>query len=789
MAGGWNALGLEDALVASAESELGILPTAIQDEAIPLILGGCDVCASSHTGSGKTAAFALPILQLCHERKLQVQAPSLPTATSPQSSLQPPIKYEVSRTDRDRLISVDASGLRVQSRDARQWAGCRCTAGVDLSQVINNNSQTTTSVYYEVEIMDEGIVRLGFATADGSLNLGTDDDGLGYGGTGMLAHRNKFEPFSVLEGGNASFGKGDFIGCLLDLYPDNNDEKKIEGSISYTKNGRMLGRAFHLQDLGARKKGESLCLFPAVSLKNAEIKLNFSGNFRYDGGKYKAIGTLTATTGAVENPRNVQVDADHSGADGVAGPSVFVLEPTRDLARQTAETLDLLAFGLVEPKVQISLLVGGISPKETLTRLKQNKVDILVATPPICASYIKQGKIQCCNSNIFILDEADQLLSAQTLDDILAIYARLPKSSRTIHRLQVCLFSATLHSKQLKELTSKLCHRPFWVDLTGGPRKEESGGRLPDTIHHAVVTVDPNEFDYFMKKRKSTGVAVQTDSVHRGGKLEDQTDWDTLSPDDVLSERIKLMKPYVFLDLLGRLKMETVLVFCRTNLDCDLLEQFLKRIAKKETVRDKYSCSVLAGMRSMKERQSSLKMFKSGEVRILIATDVAARGVDFKELPFVINMTLPDGAETYVHRVGRAGRAQRIGLAISIVGTEAEKCWYCQNGQKPPCEDTRLFKVGGNCIWLKELEQFHEIEQFLTKSKVGITKLSSTDVKISAQMESLIKGKTYGDYTESASFVRRELRAHLDEVSTIVEELSVVEFSVQSNYFIDLWGN
>ena len=163
--------------------------------------------------------------------------------------------------------------------------------------------------------MDEGIVRIGFATADGSLNLGTDDFGWGYGATGMLARQKKFEPLSVLEGGNASFGKGDVIGCLLDVYPDNNGEKKIEGSISYTKNGRMLGRAFHLQDLGsARKKGGSLCLFPAVSLKNAEIKLDFSGNFRY-GGKYKAIGTLTATTGAVENPRNVQVDADHSSLE------------------------------------------------------------------------------------------------------------------------------------------------------------------------------------------------------------------------------------------------------------------------------------------------------------------------------------------------------------------------------------------------------------------------------------------------------------------------------------------
>ena len=140
MAGGWNALGLEDALVEAAESELGILPTAIQDETIPLILGGCDVCASSHTGSGKTGAFALPILQLCHERKLQMQSANATAACSappPEQSPPPPIKYEASRTDRDRLISVDASGLRVQSRDLRKWAGCRCTAGIDLSQAID----------------------------------------------------------------------------------------------------------------------------------------------------------------------------------------------------------------------------------------------------------------------------------------------------------------------------------------------------------------------------------------------------------------------------------------------------------------------------------------------------------------------------------------------------------------------------------------------------------------------------------------------------------------------------
>ena len=94
----------------------------------------------------------------------------------------------------------------MQSRDVKQWAGCRCTVGINLSQVSDkkeeggdssSSSQAEHAYYYEVEIKDEGIVRVGFATADGSLNLGTDDGGWGYGGTGMIAHQNKFEPFEV----------------------------------------------------------------------------------------------------------------------------------------------------------------------------------------------------------------------------------------------------------------------------------------------------------------------------------------------------------------------------------------------------------------------------------------------------------------------------------------------------------------------------------------------------------------------------------------------------------------
>ena len=79
----------------------------------------------------------------------------------------------------------------------------------------------------------------------------------------------------------------------------------------------------------------------------------------------------------------------------------------------------------------------------------------------------------------------------------------------------------------------------------------------------------------------------------------------------------------------------------------------------------------------------------------LVAADVAARGIDISSLPFVINCTIPDKPETYVHRVGRVGRADRRGLAVSLVSTVRERVWFCRKGKKPPCADTRDFDKGG----------------------------------------------------------------------------------------------
>ncbi len=114
--------------------------------------------------------------------------------------------------------------------------------------------------------------------------------------------------------------------------------------------------------------------------------------------------------------------------------------------------------------------------------------------------------------------------------------------------------------------------------------------------------------------------------------------------------------------LIGSQRWRQVLVFVRTKHGADRLCQQL--------LRDGVRCAALHGDKSQGARLRALQMFKDGEVTALVATDVAARGLDIDLLPFVVNYDLPQVAEDYVHRIGRTGRAGAEGQAISLVDAE-----------------------------------------------------------------------------------------------------------------------
>lgn len=123
------------------------------------------------------------------------------------------------------------------------------------------------------------------------------------------------------------------------------------------------------------------------------------------------------------------------------------------------------------------------------------------------------------------------------------------------------------------------------------------------------------------------------------------------------SEKTKLLS-----HILGEIRDDQVLVFARTKHGADRLVRSLKKF--------KFKAEAIHGNKSQNRRQQTLKNFKSEKTKILIATDIAARGIDISGLKYVINYDVPNVPETYVHRIGRSGRAGEEGIAISISGPE-----------------------------------------------------------------------------------------------------------------------
>ncbi len=118
--------------------------------------------------------------------------------------------------------------------------------------------------------------------------------------------------------------------------------------------------------------------------------------------------------------------------------------------------------------------------------------------------------------------------------------------------------------------------------------------------------------------------------------------------------------------------LEQVLVFSRTKHGADRIVRNLKK--------KKIECAAIHGDKNQNQRQRALQDFKTGSVRVLVATDIAARGIDIDKLRYVINYDIPNEPETYVHRIGRCGRAQEEGISISLC--EPEENVYVRSIEK-----------------------------------------------------------------------------------------------------------
>mmetsp|Transcript_3311 Transcript_3311/g.11991 ORF Transcript_3311/g.11991 Transcript_3311/m.11991 type:complete len:739 (-) Transcript_3311:81-2297(-) len=723
-------VGLMPELIKAVEDQGWLLPTPIQQEAVPLILTGGDVLAAAETGSGKTGAFALPVLQLVYESLRKSSRDSCkPKALE---------KPRLSSSDRDPMLAVSPEGFTCQSRAERSWSGGRCNIGV-----------VSGKVYYEAGVNDEGLCRVGWATRAASLELGLDKHSFGYGGTAKKSHARQFDSYGD------PYGKDDVIGCALDC---------DTGTISFSKNGKALGVAFELPQ---HVVGQAM--YPAVCLKNAELSLRFGSDnslpLRYLPDGYVPLGEAPSANLACGNSASSARDANK--------PYAIILEPARDLAEQTHKCIVEFSKYLTAPSVRSALLIGGVKPAEHVNALREG-VEVVTGTSSRVVDLVESGKLALDNVRFFILDEADRLLDTGNRDGILKLFKRFPKAGAGEDRLQVLLFSATLHSPEVKELAGTLCQNPTWVDLKGKDA-------VPDTVDHVSICIDPLEDRSWLQSSPE----VRTDKCHvYDGQLTAKS-----SSREHMSHAVKVLKARMLRRLIDTHKMDQCLIFCRTNFDCDNLENFLNGCGGGRAFKGKvesgkenpYSCVVLGGARSMEERRRNLQAFKDGDVRFLICTDVAARGIDIKELPYVVNMTLPDRSEDYIHRIGRVGRADTMGLAISIVSKVEEKVWYCtRRGYKPwfkpTTQDVGTHEEGGHTIWLNEQKLLTEIEQRLGRKVEELP----ADLSLPASITAKNGGAVYGQAKGGGA--SKEVAEHLERLKPSVELLAQLEVQAQSSF-------
>ncbi|XP_037934007.1 probable ATP-dependent RNA helicase Dbp45A [Teleopsis dalmanni] len=251
---------------------------------------------------------------------------------------------------------------------------------------------------------------------------------------------------------------------------------------------------------------------------------------------------------------------------------------------------------------------------------------------------------------------------------------------------------------------------------------------------------------------------------------------------DTLDQRYLLCAEYdrdmVLIEALRKFREENenanVMIFTNTKKYCQLLSMTLNNIEIENVC--------LHGFMRQKERVSALNRFKSNHIRTLIATDVAARGLDITGLPFMINVTLPDEKSNYVHRIGRVGRAERMGLAISLVASVPEKVWYhgdwCQTRGRN-CHNTNLTDVRGCCIWYNERNLLAEVEEHLNITiqqvdKKMVIPVNDFDGKVVYGQKNLSTGTGYKDHVQQLIPVVRKLNdLELQSQSLFLKRLKV----------------
>ena len=289
----------------------------------------------------------------------------------------------------------------------------------------------------------------------------------------------------------------------------------------------------------------------------------------------------------------------------------LVLAPTRELAAQIGESLREDAQHL-PVALKVAITYGGVSINPQMMRLRGG-ADIVVATPGRLLDLVDHNAVSLADVQTLVLDEADRLLDMGFADELQRLLALLPA------RRQTLLFSATF-PRAVTALADGLLHDPVRIALAGA---DAEAAAAADATASAVANIHQR--------------SITVDAPARTQLL------------------LKLIRDHAW---------KRVLVFVATQHAAD-------HVASKLYVGG-LKAEAFHGDLSQGRRTQLLDDFKASRLQVLVATDLAARGIDILQLPVVVNYDLPRSTDDYVHRIGRTGRAGESGTAVSFVPAASE---------------------------------------------------------------------------------------------------------------------
>lgn len=308
------------------------------------------------------------------------------------------------------------------------------------------------------------------------------------------------------------------------------------------------------------------------------------------------------------------------------GPIALVLAPTRELALQIQGECE--KFGAASG-VKNTCVYGGV-PKGPQIRDLQQGVEIVIATPGRLNDFLDGGQTNLRRTTYLVLDEADRMLDLGFEPQIRQIVQRIRPDRQTL------MFSATW-PPEVERLAQQFLRGPLMVQVN-----RASTLRANESIEqHFEICADAEKHGRFLqlirRLHPTVGTVSGSFSSSGGGSGDDAGGNGSGGGRDVAR----------------------CIVFCASKRGCEQLRADLKRRS--------FPAEAIHGDKSQQERDWALQQFREGNAPILVATDVASRGIDVKDVRAVVNYDAPAQAEDYVHRIGRSGRAGATGESYTLI--------------------------------------------------------------------------------------------------------------------------